>query len=181
MEIVAEGPSRVGLREFVPILHRWIQRGVVEGPLVDVVDYSHVGCRPRVLLVAFDANYSLDLADGLLSFGWCRKRPNGLSLEETLIRGAKMLVALCAELEAEPELRDRVRFAGDVVRVVSNDRLLAPNRESTERLWRPSLQGLARSLWGECEVEIEAECADPRERFSVVLRSRERSTAAVGG
>lgn len=177
MKICAEDPSQVGLREFVPVFHRWIQRGVVEGPLLDVVDYSHVSGGPGVLLAAFDANYSVDLSDGMLCFVGYRKRPSSMSLEDTLLWNAKRVVALCAELEAEPAFQKGLRFAGGVVQVFSNDRLLAPNTDSTEAQWRPALQGLASRLWEEPVVRIERGPSSPQERFCVTLRSSDSPTA----
>jgi len=170
MKIWTEAPVDVGLRELVPVFHRWIQRGAVEGPLVDVADYTHVAGGPGVLLAAFDANYSVDISDGTLCFVWSRKRPSGLSLQDTLIQGANRVVALCTELEAE--FHGRLRFLGGAVGVFSNDRLLAPNTDLTEQEWRPALQGLAGALWGGCDLDLERGLAGSRERFGVVLRSR---------
>ncbi len=181
MKLRTVGPSRGGLQQFVPVLHRWIQRALVDGPLVDVVDYSHVSRGPGVVLVAFDANYSIGLSDGCLGVVWSRKRPTGSTLEDTLVLGAKKVVALCAELEAETELEGRLVFDGSVVRIFSNDRLLAPNTAVTEEQWCPALKGVARAFWGECELAIERVSCDPRERFCVDLSAgRSASVRELG-
>lgn len=178
LKIRTEGPLQAGLGQFVPVFHRWIQLGRVEGPLVDVADYSHVSDGPRTLLAGFDANLSVERCEDSLDFVWCRKRPTGLTLEETLIQGAKCLVGLCAELEEGSDLPGPISFAGGIVRVFSNDRLLAPNKDSTWEEWQAALHGLARALWGDGPVvEVRRESIDPRERFGVVMLSASKATA----
>ena len=42
VKFFAEDPGAVQLKEFIPVLHRWIQERRVEGTLIDVADYSHL-------------------------------------------------------------------------------------------------------------------------------------------
>jgi len=171
LRLSSEDFTGIELPEIVPVFHRWIQRGVVEGPLVDVADYHHVHHGPGIVLVAFDANYAVNFCEGRFGLVWYRKRPSEVPLLDTLVAGARKAIRLCAELEGEPEFRERLRFGADKISVFSNDRLLAPNTASTEDKWRPILQGLARALWGASGVQLDRERNDPRERFSMALRS----------
>lgn len=171
IRICSEGATGIDLPEVIPVFHRWIQRGIVDGPLVDVADYSHVNRGPGIVLIAFDANYAIDILDGRLGLTWYRKRPSGLSLKDTLTDGARRLVALCVALEAEPEFCGRLKFRADTITLFSNDRLLAPNTVSTEEEWRPVLHALGQAMWGTTDVQLERLANDARERFSVVLRS----------
>lgn len=47
------------LQPSITVLHRCIQRGWLEGQLIDIHDYSHVPSGPGVLLVGHDVDYSL--------------------------------------------------------------------------------------------------------------------------
>ena len=52
--------SPVELDKVIPVFHRWIQTGAVEGLLIDVADYSHVPQGPGVMLIAHEGNYALE-------------------------------------------------------------------------------------------------------------------------
>lgn len=44
----------------ITVLHRCIQRGWLEGQLIDIHDYSHVPTGPGVMLIGHDVDYSLE-------------------------------------------------------------------------------------------------------------------------
>jgi rhodanese-related sulfurtransferase len=48
----------------IEVFHRFIQRGLVEGLVIDVADYRHVPQGPGVLLIGLDVDYGVS-ADGL--------------------------------------------------------------------------------------------------------------------
>lgn len=64
------------LTEFIPVFHNWIQRQALPGHLlIDVHDYSHVHRGPGILLVAHEANVSVDEAEGRRGLVYVRKQP----------------------------------------------------------------------------------------------------------
>lgn len=68
--------STKSLKEFIPVFHGWIQRQALPGHmLLDVHDYSHVHHGPGILLVAHEANISVDEAEGRRGLVYLRKQP----------------------------------------------------------------------------------------------------------
>jgi hypothetical protein len=164
----AEGEG-VELALLIPVFHRWIQTRAVEGMLIDVADYSHVVDGPGILLVAHEANYALDETGGRRGFLYSRKQPLDGTLAERLFRAAEIALRACRELESAPELGGRLRFRGDEIRVIANDRLAAPNTEETWRAFEPELRAFLERLQPGVPYEVvRAESA--RERFAVTVK-----------
>jgi len=160
------------LHELVPVYHRWIQQGAVEGMLIDVADYRHVPNGPGVMLVAHEGNYAMDLAGGRRGFLYYRKQPTSGSLPERLVSVTRTVLLAASKLEEEPSLAGRVRFAGNEIQLIANDRLLAPNSEETLAAMRPAIDELLGKLYGEAQCEVARE-TDAGERFSVDVRAPE--------
>ena len=157
----------------MPIFHRWIQtQAIADQLLIDVADYSHVPDGPGVMLVAHQGNFSLDLGGGRMGLAYNRKIPAEGALADRLRHLARTVFDACQRLENEPGLAGAIRFRGDELRVLANDRLHAPNRPETLAAFQPALQGLVRTLYGESGCTITPE-ADPSERFSVHVQARE--------
>src|SRR5919106_533056 len=58
MKVFVAEPDSVPLTDFIDIFHSWIQ--ATDGVYHDVADYSHMQAGPGVVLVAEDANLSID-------------------------------------------------------------------------------------------------------------------------
>ena len=56
-----EQPNTVPLTDFIDIFHSWIQ--ATDGVYHDVADYSHMHVGPGIVLVANEANVSIDESD----------------------------------------------------------------------------------------------------------------------
>jgi hypothetical protein len=70
------GPATKPLAEYIPVFHGWIQQQALPGHLlIDVHDYSHVHHGPGILLVAHEANLSVDEAEGRRGLLYLRKQP----------------------------------------------------------------------------------------------------------
>ena len=54
LKLFVDSAAVVSPHACVPIFHRWIQTGAVDGLLIDVADYTHLTDGPRVLLVAHE-------------------------------------------------------------------------------------------------------------------------------
>jgi hypothetical protein len=140
IKLFATDAASVRVKDFVPIFHSWIQKQCVrDHQLIDVHDYSHIHHGPGILLVAHEGNFATDLADGQLGLAYFRKLPVGNTLEESLKANLNSAREAASLIEAEPSLEGRMRFRGDELRVVSNDRLLAPNDAATFEALRPGL------------------------------------------
>ncbi len=58
VKFFVEQPNAVPLTDFIEIFHWWIQ--ATDGVYHDVADYSHMQAGPGIVLVANDANVSID-------------------------------------------------------------------------------------------------------------------------
>jgi len=98
------------IKDFIPVFHGWIQRQALPGHmLLDVHDYSHVHHGPGILLVAHEANLSIDEAEGRRGLVYIRKQPATLP---EIIEHARRAV----ELLGKPVIEDSFE-------VFVNDRL----------------------------------------------------------
>ena len=58
VKFFTEGKAPIPLTAFIDIFHSWIQ--ATDGMYHDVADYSHMQSGPGIVLVAEDANLSID-------------------------------------------------------------------------------------------------------------------------
>ena len=165
-----EGSTSVQLPEFIPIFHRWIQTHAVDGLLIDVADYAHVQGGPGVMLIAHEGNYAVDLGGGRMGLLYYRKQAFGGTLLERLLAVCRTTLQGCRELAQAAELGGRLRFRGDEITVLANDRLLAPNTQETAAAFQPALAALLGTLYPAAACTIARE-PDPRERFTVAIKA----------
>lgn len=133
-------------RDVIPVFHRWIQTRAVDGMLIDVADYTHLPTGPLVLLVAHEGRYVLDRGDDRLGLQYVRTQPLDGRLETRLRTVAGMLVRAARLLESDATLPGPVRFRGDEIDWVANDRLLAPNTPDTLSAVRPAFESFLGTL-----------------------------------
>ena len=130
------------LTEFIPVFHRWIQQQALPGHLlIDVHDYSHVHHGPGILLVAHEANLSVDEAEGRRGLVYIRKQP--ATLRETVDAAF-----------AAAKLLDDVKFETNTFEVFCNDRLFTPTTAQ-----------IAEATGG----KVTQKPGDPRERLTFVV------------
>lgn len=166
------------LEPAVPAFHRFIQRGLVEGLVLDVADYRHVPQGPGVLLVGHDVDYGVDER----GFSVVRKRsagdPVSLQLRDALRMGLGALEAIADDVALDVEV-DRARFT-----VTAFDRSLGPVGEVAAAL-REEVAPLVGELYGADAKVAAVEPADPREAPAVhVEAGRDRAGRvldALGG
>ena len=162
------------VRAFIPIFHRWIQTGAVDGLLIDVADYTHLTDGPAVLLAGHEGNYAIDRTDGRLGLYYYRKQPADGALGDRLALLGRTLLAAAVRLESDAA-DEGCRFAGSELQFVVNDQLLAPPAAATVAALRPHLAAFARVLFLD-GAEAVAEPAETKDRVRLSLRSR-RDTA----
>lgn len=134
--------------------------------LIDVADYSHLPDGPLTVLVGHQANYTLDHSDRRLGLVYSRKQPLEAGLSQALSEALKA----CRRLEEEPELAGRVSFAGGEFLLVANDRLRAPNAETTRQALAPHLDPVLARVYGGAQLDITRD-PDPRQRFNLRVRA----------
>lgn len=154
----------IDLGDAIGVFQRWIQDSVCGELLIDVADYRHVPGGPGVLLVAHEADYSLN--------------GSGLEYRRTAaVEGGnqdKLLQAFFAALEACRRLEED--FGGSLIfdaghcEVAVNDRLLAPNTEATWQALLPDFRDFLDGLFGRGAYRIER-TGEARELFRVSIES----------
>jgi len=158
--------SAIDLDDAIPVFHRWIQEGGREEMLVDVADYRHVHDGPGVLLIAHEAIYSLDQAEGRLGLLYNRKSVRDADGADNLRQAFTAALEACQLLEAEEPFRGRLRFDAGDCEVIMNDRLVAPNTEETWEALQPDLERFFSALYGPGAFALERR-GEPRDRFRV--------------
>ncbi len=160
----------IRLGDAIPVFHRWIQDRACEEMLVDVADYQHVPNGPGVMLIAHEANYSLDQTEGRLGLLYNRKGVLDGDTQDNLRQAFRAALAACRRLEEEPPFRGRLRFDPGECEVLINDRLIAPNTEETWQALRPELERFCEALYGAGAFQLERR-GEPRDRFRVGVQA----------
>jgi hypothetical protein len=158
----------VALDSFVGVFNSWIQHA--DGEYYDLADYGHVPEGPGVVLVADEANVSIDNNGNRLGLLYNRKRPVDGTNGEKLAASVAAALGYCRRLEEEPALGGRMHFRGDEALIIVNDRLVAPNNGEIFSALKPEIEALAKSLYGGAAFTIERE-QDPRKRFAVRIKA----------
>ncbi len=164
---VAE-PDRVQLEEFINVFNSWIESS--DGDFYDVTDYSHVHDGPGIVLVAHEANISIDNAGGRLGLLYNRKQPLSGTNQERLRFVFRSALENCRKLEEDPSLRGRLIFLGNEATLLINDRLIAANSDAVFEEVRPDIQALALSLYRGADITLERD-PDTRKRFNVLMKT----------
>ncbi len=168
VKFFAEDSNGVPLTTFINIFNSWIQAS--DGDYNDLADYSHMHAGPGILLIAHEANVSMDSTGNRLGFLYNRKQPLQGSNREKLRSIFKWALEHCRRIEEEPSLQGRLRFRGNEALFLVNDRLLAPNTEETFRALRPDLEDVGRTLYGGTDFTLQRQI-DSKTRFSVQIKS----------
>lgn len=108
VKIFVESPNSIPLTDFIGIFHGWIQ--AADGAYHDVADYSHMHAGPGIVLIAGDANLSIDESGARRGLLFCQKRRLGGSNQEKLRQVWRAAVAACRKIEAEETLAGKLRF-----------------------------------------------------------------------
>jgi len=164
VKFFAANPESVQLEAFIPIFHGWIQKQNLTGHLlIDVHDYSHMHHGPGILLVAHEGNFSLDMADGRPGLMYYRKTPTALAPVEHIAAILKSALQACRHLEKDA----RLHFNMDEFVIIANDRLNAPNEETTLAELRPAITGALKEVFGDSDFKLARWSDDARERFAL--------------
>ena len=138
----------------IPIFHRWIRERALGGVLIDVADYTHLADGPSVLLVGHHGNLSLDGFDHRAGLFYTRKRPSSDPFRTRVTEAAGVLFSACQLLEDDPAVGKPVRFQGNELQFVSNDRLVAPPDDATAREIGEHLEPVMKTWYADTPYEV---------------------------
>ena len=172
VKVFVEQPNPVPLTDFIDVFHGWIQ--ATDGEYHDVADYSHMQAGPGIVLVANDANVSIDETQNRRGLLFCQKAPLSGSNREKIRAVLRSALENCRKLEEEPALRGRLRFAANEAVISLNDRLIGTNSKDSFNEIKDDIAAVAQDLFGTSAVDIERD-EDARQRLNV----RVKTAAAV--
>ena len=149
VKIYLEKGQEIPMNTFIPIFHRFIQKNLLEGMLVDVAEYTHVHEGPGVLLIAHEGNYSVDETEGRRGMLYNQKRAPAKGGEDHLKTALRRALKACEVLEKKPELAGKLKFNPSRLRIFVNDRLETSNKNrgfsELEEVIRPLFEKLSGS------------------------------------
>jgi hypothetical protein len=168
VKVFTAEPHNVPLTDFIDIFHGWIQAS--DGVYYDVADYSHMQAGPGIVLVADDANLSIDETENRRGLLFSQKSRLAGSNQEKLRTVLRSALENCRRLEQEPALRGKLKFLPNEMLMVVNDRIIAANTEESFQEIKSEIESVARVLFGETGLTL-ARDRDARKRFNVRINS----------
>ena len=174
LKLFVDEPGKLDLGQAIPIFHRWIQAGSVDGLLIDVADYRHVPDGPGVILIGHEADYFLDEMEGPPGLLYNRKKIDEGSEIYRLRSAMKHLLGACRQLEREEEFT--ARFDGTRLRFIINDRLVSSNGVASIR---EAFDTLLTDLYPGQTPIVTAGTADPRDRYTLDVTTLEPTDMAT--
>ncbi len=169
IKIFAKNAAAVDPADAIPVFHRWIQKRELPELLIDVADYTHVPEGPGVLLIAHEANYSLDYAQDRLGLLYNRKAKGEGDAQVQLRQAYDSALKACGQLENEPEFQGKLKFDPNELELVFNDRLLHPNTDEGWAAVEPETKRFFDEVFGAGQYVLERK-GEARERLQASIR-----------
>ena len=139
--------GEIELEKLIPVFHEWIRtKKISDELLIDVADYAHVPQGPGVVLIGHQSDYYLDVADNRPGLLYSRKRGFEGDFQAGIDDAFQRALNACRLLEEESSLG--LEFATDEVLFRVQDRLAAPNADSTYDAYKPALEQAASAFFG---------------------------------
>jgi hypothetical protein len=170
VKLILQNPAEFDLELLIPVFHEWIQDQAPGELLLDIADYRHVPAGPGVVLIGHAGDFSVENTDNRLGVRYNRKAALDGSNEDRLKQAARAVLMACQRLEEEPRLGGQFRFGGREIEIFINDRLLAPNSDTTRDATDPEFRAFARELFRGTDYSVTYE-SDRRKLFKVFLKS----------
>jgi hypothetical protein len=123
-----------------------------------------------VVLIGHQGNYSVDNVDGRLGVRYNRKAALEGSNQDRLQQAMQAALSACQRLENEPGLGGAVRFSGEGIEFFLNDRLLAPNTDSTRKAAEPDFEAFLKKLFRGAAYSA-SYLSDPRRLFGFTVKT----------
>ena len=160
-------PPKLQPDDILPIFQRWIQDHTVEGMLIDVIDYKHVPEGPGIVLIADEADFAYDLADGQIGLHYVRKRglPDDLESALRLCFDRSLEAARALEAEAPGDLI----FDYGCAKISFLDRMRYRNTAETFENIRAEMTDILSGIVS-ATVSLSRAYDDPRSLFALHCR-----------
>jgi len=168
VKFFVEQPDKVALTDFIEIFHSWIQ--ATDGDYHDVADYSHMQAGPGIVLVANNANVSIDESGARRGLLFSQKAPLAGSNQDKIRTVIRAALDNCRKLEAEPALKGKLRFAANEALVSLNDRLVGENSPQAFDQLKGDVEAVAKQLFGGAAVNIERD-SEARRQLNLHVKS----------
>jgi len=162
-----EQPNNIALTDFIEIFHSWIQ--ATDGVYHDVADYSHMQAGPGIVLVANDANVSIDESGNRRGLLFSQKATLTGSNQDKLRQVFRSALENCRKIEAEPALKGKARFAANEAMVSVNDRLFNENSPQGFDALKDDVAAVATQLLG-APVSVDRD-DNARQRLNVHVQT----------
>src|SRR4051794_568792 len=120
VKVFADGGKEIPLPVFIDVFHKWIQAS--DGVYQDVADYSHMQAGPGVVLIANEANVSIDEAENRRGLLHSRKAHLDGSNQEKFRAVLRSALDNCRRLEGDAALCGKLTFPANEIAITINDR-----------------------------------------------------------
>ncbi len=111
VKVFVERSDGIALTDFIDIFHGWIQAS--DGDYYDVADYSHMQAGPGIVLIANDANVSIDETENRRGLLFSQKGWLTGSNQEKLRSVFRSALENCRKLEEEAGAAREIAFCGE--------------------------------------------------------------------
>jgi hypothetical protein len=148
-----DAPAGFDSDPLLAVFSRWrLEQGE---ELIDLADYMHVPEGPGVLLVGHRYHFGIDFGGGQPGvFYSSRKGLSGPPAQR--LRGVlRACLEKAKRLFSEPEVPKGLKLRPERLEVVLNDRVVAPNDDATDSVWRPAVAEVLDALYGKGAYELE--------------------------
>jgi len=126
-------------KKFIPEFHKWIQNeSIKDHLLIDVADYSHIIDGPGVMLIAHEANISLDQENKKPGLLYMRKTKVNGDFKERFIKVLSMTIDN-AKLLKNNTINQKINYLNNTFHFIANDRLYAENIKEKQNLYKKEI------------------------------------------
>ncbi len=169
VKIYVDGDLNVAPECFIEVFHQWIKEQALDELLIDVADYRHVPAGPGVLLVAHEADYSMDNTDNRWGLRYNRKAALDGRNEDRFAQALRSALVACSLLESHFADDGPLKFSRQEFELFINDRASAPNTPETFAAGKPEIDAFLKNVLGHDGFSLEHR-SDPRCRFGVNVK-----------
>lgn len=171
-----DASSSVDAADLVPVFHDWIGRQAVEEMLIDVADYSHVHQGPSLMLVALEADYVFDEAEGRLGLRYIRKRSMPDSLPAALALCIAQAAAASHLISTSQLLPAVTAFDAAYVEIEILDKLNYPDVSTVGAALEAALIAVGQEAFGREGLDVTIAVEDERRPLKLVLKSTQKAS-----
>ena len=169
IKVFVDGDLGVAPERFIEVFHEWVREQTMDELLVDVADYRHVPAGPGVMLIALEADYSMDQSGDRWGLRYNRKAAIDGTNHERFRQALSSALNACRLLETHFAADGPLRFSRDEFELFINDRALAPNTPETYESCKPEIETFVLDVFGHSAFTL-THHSDPRSRFGVNIK-----------